>query len=85
MNTAATLQITGAPITTSYASLPAGWSLIGYPSLGSVPFADMPIADYFNATNTISIKSLDGIWEPNGSANTITHFEPGKGYLINKK
>lgn len=84
MNTAATVQITGTPIVTNYASLPNGWSLIGYPSSGITPFNANSISNYFNTTNSQIIKNFEGFWEPNGSTNSITNFEPGKGYYLKK-
>lgn len=85
MNTAATVQITGTPIVSpSYALLPAGWNLIGYPSAGTTPFTVLPISNFLNATNSQIVKNFDGFWEPNGTTNSITNFEAGKGYYLKK-
>lgn len=84
MNAATTIQITGTPCTDVLPFAPTGWQLIGYPCTGILPIAPTPISNYFNATNSIIIKNFDGFWEPNGGANSITNFEPGKGYYLKK-
>ncbi|HON52465.1 MAG TPA: cellulase family glycosylhydrolase [Bacteroidales bacterium] len=80
MNAAGTLTITGIPSTSVLQYAPTtGWQLIGSPFQTTTPFAT-----YFNASNCQTIKNFDGFWQPNGTVNSITNLEPGKGYFLKK-
>jgi len=81
MNVAGTLNIYGRPSveTQNFASLQNGWQLIGCPYKS--PTA---ISTIFNSTNCKMVKNLDGFWVPNGTLNSFTNIDKGKGYFIKK-
>jgi len=80
MNTIGTLQITGAPMDSKFNPvLQKGWQLIGCQYQNTKAFSSV-----YDSTQCQSIKNFDGFWIPNGTANSILNFEPGKGYLLNK-
>jgi hypothetical protein len=80
MNIATNLTISGNPLgLANYASVSTGWNLIGCYDQTSVN-----ITNYFSATNCKEIKNFNGFWIPNGSTNSITTIDPGKGYFIKK-
>jgi len=82
MNTATSITINGKSYPNLSINLPTtkGWSLIGCPFLKS-----KQLIDYYNSTNTSSIKNFDGFWKPDGSLNSIISLDPNKGYFINSK
>jgi len=81
MNAATSISITGVPLSgpAQYPvnTLKAGWNLLGCPYQNTTPFTN-----HFNATNCQIIKNFDGFWQPGGTTNSITNFEPGKAYYI---
>jgi rhamnogalacturonan endolyase len=83
MNAATSISITGVPLSgpAQYPvnTLKAGWNLLGCPYQNTTPFTN-----HFNATNCQIIKNFEGFWQPGGTTNSITNFEPGKGYYIKK-
>lgn len=81
MNSAATLSLTGTPLTRSV-QIPSGsdWQLIGNPYQKSVPFVNL-----FTASDISMIKNFEGFWIPDaGAINSISSFEVGKGYFVKK-
>ena len=58
-------------------SLKLGWNFLGFPSQVSIP-----ISTFIGAKPINVVKNLDGFWQSNGSTNSITTFDPGKGYFI---
>ena len=81
MNNAGTLMVTGTPDFLGFQNLedlPAGWSLLGCPFQSASPFST-----YFNTSNCSIIRSFDGLWMPNGTTNSISNLDPGKGYFMN--
>ncbi len=80
MNAAGTLSITGIPSTSVLQYAPTlGWQLIGSPFQTTTPFSN-----YFTISNCQTIKNFDGFWQPNGTVNSITNLESGKGYFLKK-
>lgn len=82
MNTATAITITGKAYPNLNINLPTtkGWSLAGCPFLKS-----KLLKEYYNSTNTSSIKNFDGFWKPEGLQNSILSLDPGKGYFIYNK
>jgi len=80
MSTATTLTIQGVPLNQTI-TIPnnPGWYLIGCPYQTVTP-----IYNYFNINNCKQIKNFTGFWIPDGTTNSITNFEPGKGYFLKK-
>jgi len=81
LNADGTLKVTGVPISTSaYSGIStSGWHLIGCSYQSNTAFSTV-----FNTTNCLEIKNFNGFWIPGGSLNSITNFEPGKGYFLKK-
>jgi hypothetical protein len=79
MNTSGNLVLSGTPLLTVNFQLliKSGWNLIGCPFQTATPFSK-----YFNATNAQTVKNFDGFWLSTGTLNSITNFEPGKGYFL---
>jgi len=80
MNASGTLTVAGKPNLQGFQNLEGlqvGWQLIGCPFQSATLFSA-----YFNSTNCSRIKNFNGFWMPNGSVNSITDLEPGKGYYI---
>lgn len=78
MKTASTLHVLGAYVTLPYSiSLQTGWNLVGNP-MPSV----QSISSKVGSIPVQSIKNFEGFWIPGGTLNSITNFEPGKGYFI---
>ncbi|HPM12482.1 MAG TPA: Ig-like domain-containing protein [Bacteroidales bacterium] len=84
MNTAGTLTISGIPCTGVLPYAPLGWQLIGYPCTDVLPYAPTPISNYFNTSNCQIIKNFEGYWQPNGTSNSLSNFEPGKAYFLKR-
>jgi len=84
MNTAGTLTISGIPCTGVLPYAPIGWQLIGYPCTDVLPYAPTPISNYFNTSNCQIIKNFEGYWQPNGTSNSLSNFEPGKAYFLKR-
>ena len=81
MNIEGKLIISGKPISSGLKTTNTkGWQLIGCPFQSTTLFSSI-----FNSTNCSSIKTFNGFWIPQGTTNTITGFEPGKGYYLKKK
>ena len=80
MNAEGTLTVTGTPVQTqNFASLPAGWNLIGCPYPTATPIAGVLGSNFSVA------KNFTGFWTPTGgAANSIQNIEPGKGYFFKK-
>jgi len=79
MKNAASLHVLGTAISLPFAeTLKTGWNLIGN-----------PLSTLQNITTKVgtsplqSIKNFDGFWKSSGTLNSITNFEPGKGYFMN--
>ena len=83
MNVAGNLVITGIPISivaySPISTLKTGWNLIGCPFQTVTPFSTA-----YNASNCQTIKNFTGFWIPNGTTNSLSIFEPGKGYFLKK-
>jgi hypothetical protein len=79
MKAAGSLQVAGVPLTKKTTILNTGWSLIGCFYQTTTAFSTD-----FNNTNCSVIKNFEGFWKPNGTANSISKFEPSKGYFIKK-
>ena len=80
MNASETLTISGIPLETqNIASLQTGWQLIGCPYQNAVLLSTL-----FNTNNIQIIKNFEGFWTTNGTTNSITEIQPGKGYFIKK-
>lgn len=80
MNTAGTLSISGIPISETVPTITtSGWYLIGNPFQTIQPFSSI-----FSPSSCEIIKNFDGFWEPGGTTNSITTFEPGKAYFLKK-
>jgi len=79
MKNAGTLSITGFYVEEKNpeVSMQNGWHLIGVPYQ-----TNTPLSDKFNAENCETVKSFDGLWQPDGTANTIENLEPGKAYFV---
>jgi len=76
---ATTLHILGTSIPLPHSTaIKTGWNLVGnpLPSLQSIStkLTSLPI---------VTVKNFDGFWLPSGTLNSISNFEPGKGYFIN--
>jgi len=80
MNVAETLIVLGIPTTTPLTTTKTGWNLIGCPYQ-----VNTVLSSIFNATNISTIKNLDGFWIPNGTTNSISTLDPGKGYFVKGK
>ena len=61
-------------------TIKTGWQLIGCPFQ-----TNTLLSTYFNSNNCISIKNFDGFLILNGTTNSISNLEVGKGYLLNGK
>ena len=80
MNTNGTLSIVGLSVKTPTVPLTkSGWNLIGCNYQTS-----QLLSNLFSTTNPVIIKDFDGFWIPNGSTNSLTNYEPGKGYFLKK-
>lgn len=56
-----------------------GWQLAGCPYQ-----APQPVAKVLGS-NSVELKDFSGFWMPSNVQNSITDFEPGKGYFIRNK
>ncbi|MBK8806722.1 MAG: hypothetical protein IPO21_08775 [Bacteroidales bacterium] len=74
-----TVKLTGLPITLVVYTLKTGWNMLGYPKKTTT---NISIALKTIETKTVTVKSFDGFWEPNGATNSILQFEPNKAYYI---
>lgn len=81
MNIAGTLTVLGTAIVNPQIETlsNSSWNLIGYPYQSNTAFSNL-----FNSSNCSAIKNFDGFWIPNGSNNSLTNLETGKGYFIKK-
>ena len=82
MNVAGILTINGFALSNVIypPSIKTGWQLIGCPFQ-----TNTLLSTYFNSNNCISIKNFDGFLILNGTTNSISNLEVGKGYLLNGK
>jgi len=82
MNDAGILTINGFALSNVIypPTIKTGWQLIGCPFQNTTLFST-----FFNSNNCISIKNFDGFLIPNGTTNSISNLEVGKGYLLNGK
>jgi hypothetical protein len=77
MKAAATLSLTGTPISLPFTtSLKTGWNLVGLPSQSSIT-----IATEVSGKSITSVKNFDGFWQSTGTP-SITSFDIGKGYYV---
>jgi len=73
-----TLHILGTSIPLPHStSIKTGWNLVGNP-LPSV----QSISTKLTSLPILTVKNFDGFWLPSGTLNSISNFEPGKGYFI---
>jgi hypothetical protein len=77
MKSAATLTVQGNVIGPISIPVSTGWNMIGVPSL-----TPANITTKLSIKPISSVKSFDGFWLPSGTLNSISNFEPGKGYFI---
>jgi len=80
MNVAGTLIVLGIPTTSPLTTTKTGWNLIGCPYQ-----ANTALSSLFNTTNVLSVKNFEGFWIPNGTTNSISTLDPGKGYFVKGK
>ncbi len=82
MNAAGTLSISGSEcvVFDIESSLKQGWNMVGCPMQ-----SESLLSTLFSHTKTELVKDFEGFYEPNGTLNSITEFEPGKGYFVKKK
>ena len=81
MNVGGSLKISGFPLTNLSLPVPnTGWQLLGCPYQTATLFSTA-----YSATNSQYIKNFIGFWTPTGTLNSITNFEPGKGYFLKGK
>lgn len=80
MNVAGKISLLGNKIA-SILTLPttSGWHLLGCPFQSTTA-----ISTQLNSSNCIEIKNFDGFWIPEGTTNSLSNFESGKGYFIKK-
>lgn len=86
MNVAATLKVTGIPlsVTANYpiSTFKTGWNLTGCPYQLATTFTSALSTDISMVT---LLKNFNGFYFPSGTTNSISSFEPGKGYFFKKK
>ena len=82
MNAAGTLSISGSECVAFdiESSLKQGWNMVGCPMQ-----SESLLSSLFSQTKTELVKNFEGFYEPKGTLNSITEFEPGKGYYVKKK
>jgi len=80
MNTLGTLTLTGSETLSGLPTPISGWQMVG------CPFQTTTTLDsHFTGVETEVVKDFDGFYEPNGTTNSITNLEPGKGYFVKGK
>jgi hypothetical protein len=79
MQTEGILTITGTPLSfpDPVPEIRIGWNLAGCPYPAPVSFESM-----FDVGECEKIEAFEGVWSPYGEDNTLSGFEPGKGYFI---
>lgn len=82
MNVAGNLTINGLPLSnvTYPPTIKTGWQLIGCPFQ-----TNTALSTFFDINNCTSIKNFDGFYIPNGTTNSISDLEVGKGYFFKGK
>jgi len=80
MSAAATLTVSGSAVSVATTALKTGWNMVGYPKSASETISTTTSGIKSSLT---TIKSFDGYYQPSGATNSITTFDPGKGYFIN--
>ncbi|MFQ3579196.1 MAG: hypothetical protein SNJ71_03525, partial [Bacteroidales bacterium] len=75
----ANLQITGTAAPSTSISLKAGWNLLGYPKSTSTQITTQLTGIW---TQFQTIKNFDGFYQKNGTMNSLSTMDPGKGYMI---
>ena len=73
------LTVTGTLLSIPFSSLQKGWNLVGYPKSNQSSISSV-LENSVTAIDTI--KNFDGYYQPLGTTNSQTTFEPGKGYFI---
>ena len=78
MKASSVLTISATPVTTPIQiPLSSGWNLLGCPIISS-----QNIVLIINTLPILTVKNFEGFWLPSGSLNSISTFDPGKGYFI---
>lgn len=73
------LSVIGTIVKPNIYSLKVGWNLIGFPKQTS---ASITTATSGITTQFISTKNFDGFYIKGGTINSVSTFDPGKGYFM---
>ena len=79
VTSAQTLSVTGTMLTPLSYSLKSGWNMIGFPKQASVAIAT---ATTGITSQFVSTKNFEGFYVKGGTSNSLTNFDPGKGYYL---
>jgi mannan endo-1,4-beta-mannosidase len=79
VTSAQSLSVTGTLLKTNAYALKTGWNMVGFPQQASASIATSTTGI---TTQFVSTKNFDGFYVKGGTANSLTNFDPGKGYFL---